>query len=57
MCRTPDSKFRELSYESKSNLKIPNIVPWPECQAEFPGDADGGDGAPTTLQSGQTPNP
>ena len=36
-CRTPVSKSRYLSYESKSNLKTPNIVPWPECQPEVLG--------------------
>ena len=39
MCRTPVSKSRHLSYESKSNLKAPKIVVWPECQPEFPGRA------------------
>ena len=51
------SKSRYRSYESKLNLKTPNIAPQPERQPEFPGDADDdGDGAPTTLQSGQSPN-
>ena len=61
LCRTPVSKFRELSYESNSNLKTPNIVPWPECQLELPGDGgddgdgDGGGGVPRTLPIWQEP--
>ena len=56
LCRTPVPKFRELSYESESNLKTPNIVPWPECQPELPGDGgDDGDGVPTTLPIWQEP--
>ena len=27
LCRDPVSKFRKLSYESKSSMKTPNIVP------------------------------
>ena len=36
-CGNPVSKSRYLSYESKSNLKTPNAVPWPECQPEVLG--------------------
>ena len=38
-------------------FETPNIIPRPQCQSEFPGDTDGGGGAPTTLPSGQTPDP
>ena len=60
LCRTPVSKFRELSYESKSNLKTPNIVSWHECQPELPGDGGGDDGGgdgdvPRTLPIWQEP--
>ena len=56
LCRTPVSKFRDLSCESKSNLKTPNIVSQPECQLELPGDGGGdSDGVPTTLPIWQEP--
>ena len=35
-CVEPRSKKNTyLSYESKSNLKTPNVVPWPECWPEL----------------------
>ena len=37
LCRTPVSKSWYLLYESNSNLKTPNRVPWPECQPEVLG--------------------
>ena len=56
LCRTPVSKFRDLSYVSKSNLKTPNVVPWPGCQPELPGDGGGdGDDVPRTLPIWQEP--
>ena len=55
LCRTPVSKFRELSCVSKSNLKIPNIAPRPECQPVLPGDGGGGDDVPRTLPIWQEP--
>ena len=49
LCRTPVSKFQELSYESKSKLKTPNIVPQP-------GDGGGDDDdIPRTLPIWQEP--
>ena len=53
LCRTPVSKLWELSHASNSNLKTPNIVPWPECQPELPG--DGGGGVPRILPIWQEP--
>ena len=42
----PRSPFSEIFYqESKTIGKPPNIVSWPECQPEFPNDADGDDTA------------
>ena len=38
-------------------MENPNIVFWPECQPEFPDDADGDDdGAPTTLAPWPSPS-
>ena len=61
LCRTPVSNSQYLSYESKSNLKTPNIASRPECQLELPGDGGGGGGGggdgdvPRTLPIRQEP--
>ena len=52
------SKFCVEPRSPFSNISHYDIVPWPECQPEFPDDADdGGDGAPTTMPSGKSPSP
>ena len=58
-CVEPRSPFSNISHQDPKTIwKTPNIVSWPECQPEFPGDGGGGDGGvPRTLPSGQTPNP
>ena len=52
-CVEPRSPFSEISHQDPQTIGKPlNIVSWPECQpefpddadAEFPDDADGGDG-------------
>ena len=49
-----------MSYLNPNTIeKKTNNVPWPDYQPEFPDDAESGgdDDAPTSLPSGQTPNP
>ena len=54
----PRSPFFNISHHDPKTLGKPSIiVPWPECQPEFPDDADNGDGASTIFPSGQTPIP
>ena len=55
-CLEPRPESPNISHlESKSTWKTPNIVSWPECQLELPGDGGGGDGVPTSLPIWQEP--
>ena len=54
--KAPGPSRAGIKYPVRESLTL-IIVSWPECQPEFPDDADGGDNAPTNLQSGHTPIP